>query len=118
MAREADRVLSRLDALVAPGRPTVAPPLDQEFRSAIRGTTNDLMGAIGNGAGLPAVAVPNGFGDRGLPTSLQLMGRAFEENTILAAARAYQSMTDWHRQRPPLDEPLDQERGRAAGVVS
>ncbi|HUG36388.1 MAG TPA: amidase [Candidatus Limnocylindrales bacterium] len=114
MAREADRVLSRLDALVAPGRPTVAPPLDQEFRSAIRGTTNDVMGAIGNGAGLPAVAVPNGFGDRGLPTSLQLMGRAYEENTILAAARAYQSMTDWHRQPPPLPE----EKGRAAGAAS
>lgn len=102
MAREADRVLSRLDALVAPGRPSVAPALDQEFRSAIRGTVNDLMGAIGNGAGLPAVIVPNGFGDRGLPTSLQLMGRAYEENTVLAAARAYQALTGWHRQHPAV----------------
>jgi aspartyl-tRNA(Asn)/glutamyl-tRNA(Gln) amidotransferase subunit A len=58
------------------------------------------MGAVGNGAGLPAVAVPNGFGARGLPTSLQFMGRAWEENTILAAARAYQSVTDWHRRHP------------------
>jgi len=100
MAREADRVLARLDALVAPGRASVAPPLGQEFRSAIRGTAGDLMGAIGNGAGLPAVAVPNGFGDRGLPTSLQFMGRAYEENAVLAAARAYQSRTDWHRRHP------------------
>jgi aspartyl-tRNA(Asn)/glutamyl-tRNA(Gln) amidotransferase subunit A len=59
------------------------------------------MGAIGNGAGLPGVAVPNGFGARGLPTSLQFMGCAWEENTILAAARAYQSATDWHRHHPP-----------------
>jgi Asp-tRNA(Asn)/Glu-tRNA(Gln) amidotransferase A subunit family amidase len=44
--------------------------------------------------------VPNGIGDRGLPTSLQFMGRAYEENTILAAARAYQSLTDWHRRHP------------------
>ena len=100
MAREADRVLARLDALVAPGRAGVAPALGQEFRSAIGGTTNDLMGAIGNGAGLPAVVVPNGFGDRGLPTSVQFMGRAYEENTILAAARAYQSRTDWHQRHP------------------
>jgi aspartyl-tRNA(Asn)/glutamyl-tRNA(Gln) amidotransferase subunit A len=100
MAREADRVLRRVDALVAPGRATVAPPLDRDFRSAIRGTANDLMGAVGNGAGLPAVAVPNGFGAGGLPTSLQLMGRAYEENTILAAARAYQARTEWHRQHP------------------
>jgi len=103
MAREADRVLAPLDALVAPGRATVAAPIEGEFRSAIRGTSGDPMGAIGNGAGLPAVAVSNGFGDRGLPTSLQFMGRAYEENAVLAAARAYQSRTDWHRQHPPVE---------------
>ena len=58
------------------------------------------MGAVGNGAGLPAVAVPNGFGARGLPTSLQFMGRAWEENGVLAAACAYQSVTDWHTRHP------------------
>ncbi|HSB42582.1 MAG TPA: amidase [Methylomirabilota bacterium] len=100
MAREADRVLASLDALVAPGRSGVAPMLGGEVRSAIRGSARDVMGAVGNGAGLPAVAVPNGFGARGLPTSLQFMGRAWEENTILAAARAYQSVTDWHRRHP------------------
>ena len=101
MAREADRVLAPLDALVAPGRAAVAPSLGQEFRSAIRGTAGDVMGAIGNGAGLPAVCVPNGFGERGLPTSLQFMGRAYEENAVLAAACAYQARTDWHRRHPP-----------------
>ena len=102
MAREADGVLSLLDALVGPGRPMVAPPLGQEFRSALGGSAPDVMGAIGNGAGLPGIIVPNGVGDRGLPTGLQLMGRAFEENTILAAARAYQSLTDWHKQHPAV----------------
>ena len=100
MAREADRALSRFDALVGPGRATVAPGLEQEFRSAIRGSAPDLMGAIGNGAGLPAICVPNGFGDRGLPTSLQFMGRVYEENTVLRAARAWQSLTDWHLRHP------------------
>ena len=60
------------------------------------------MGAVGNGAGLPAVCVPNGFGARALPTSIQFMGRAWEENTILAAARTYQSLTDWHTRHPKL----------------
>jgi len=96
MAREADRVLSRYDALVAPGRVNEAPLLGQEFRSAIGATAKDVMGAIGNGAGLPAVCVPNGIGARGLPTSIQFMSRAWEENSALAAARAYQSSTDWH----------------------
>ena len=104
MAREADALLSLFDALVAPGRPAVAPPLDREFRSVLGGTSvPDIMGAVGNGAGLPAVIVPNGFGDRGLPTSLQFVGRAWEENTILAAARAYQSLTDWHTRHPEVD---------------
>jgi aspartyl-tRNA(Asn)/glutamyl-tRNA(Gln) amidotransferase subunit A len=102
MAREVDRALTGLDALVGPGRPTVAPPLGREFRSAIRGTVQDVLGAVGNGAGLPAVVVPNGFGEGGLPTSLQFVGRAWEENAILAAARAYQSRTDWHERRPPV----------------
>jgi aspartyl-tRNA(Asn)/glutamyl-tRNA(Gln) amidotransferase subunit A len=101
MVREADRLLSRLDALVAPGRSVVAPPLDREFRSALGGSARDVMGAVGNGAGLPAIVVPSGVGARGLPTSLQFMGRAWEENTILAAARAYQSRTGWHQRHPP-----------------
>ena len=103
MAREIDRVLERFDALVAPGRISEAPVLGQEFRSAIGATAKDVMGAIGNGAGLPAVCVPNGFGVRGLPTSIQFMGRAWEENTVLAAARAYQSLTDWHTRHPKAD---------------
>jgi aspartyl-tRNA(Asn)/glutamyl-tRNA(Gln) amidotransferase subunit A len=102
VAREVDRILAGLDALVAPGRFTVAGRLAEPFRSAFGGTVLDPTGAIGNAAGLPAVAVPNGFGDRGLPTSLQFVGRAFGENTILAAARAYQARTDWHRRHPPV----------------
>jgi aspartyl-tRNA(Asn)/glutamyl-tRNA(Gln) amidotransferase subunit A len=102
VAREVDRILAGLDALVAPGRFTVASRLDQPFRSAFGGTVLDPAGAIGNAAGLPAVAVPDGFGDRGLPTSLQFVGRVFAENTILAAARAYQARTDWHRRHPPV----------------
>jgi aspartyl-tRNA(Asn)/glutamyl-tRNA(Gln) amidotransferase subunit A len=104
VVREADRVLSGLDALVAPGRPAVASPIDREFRSAARGNVADVMGAIGNAAGLPAIAVPNGFTEAGLPTSLQFMGRAWDENTVLAAARAWQRITDWHRRRPRQPE--------------
>jgi aspartyl-tRNA(Asn)/glutamyl-tRNA(Gln) amidotransferase subunit A len=100
MAREADRLFERFDALVAPGRLSVATPLGQEFRGGMRGTARDIMGAVGNGAGLPGLIVPNGFGERGLPTSLQLMGRAWEENTLLAAGRAIQARTDWHTKHP------------------
>ena len=103
MVRAADRLLAGLDALLAPGRSFVAPALGREFRSAIGASAPDPMGAVGNGAGLPAVIVPNGFGDGGLPTSLQFMGCPWAENTILAAARAYQSRTDWHTHHPAID---------------
>jgi aspartyl-tRNA(Asn)/glutamyl-tRNA(Gln) amidotransferase subunit A len=102
VAREIDRLLTGLDALVAPGRFTVASRLDEPFRSAFGGTVLDPTGAIGNAAGLPTVAVPNGFGERGLPTSLQFVGRAWGENAILAAARAYQARTDWHQRHPAV----------------
>jgi len=99
--READRVLARFDALVGPGRPATAPPLAAEFRSPHRPAL-DPMGAIGNMAGLPAVAVPNGFSESGLPTSLQFMGRAWADDTVLAAARAWQGITDWHLRHPAI----------------
>ena len=71
-----------------------------EFRSAIRGSAKDIMGAVGNGAGLPGISVPNGFSEQGLPTGVQFMGRAYAENTVLAVARTYQALTAWHTQHP------------------
>lgn len=55
-----------------------------------------------NLAGLPALALPCGFSTTGLPLSLQLAGRPFEEAVILRAGRAYEQATEWHRRRPPV----------------
>ena len=101
VAKIADEVMSPYDALVAPSRSLTATPIDQEFRGVVAGSAHDIMGAVGNSAGLPAISVPSGFSDEGLPTGIQLMGRAYDENRILAVARAYQSLTDWHTQHPP-----------------
>ena len=101
VAREIDDVLSRFDAIVGPSRGTVGPRLGVEFRSAFRGSAPDVLGAIGNAAGLPAIGVPCGFTTDGLPIGIQFLGRAWGENTVLAAARAWQARTEWHRRRPP-----------------
>jgi aspartyl-tRNA(Asn)/glutamyl-tRNA(Gln) amidotransferase subunit A len=53
-------------------------------------------------AGTPALALPCGFTRDGLPLSFQLLGRPFDEATLLRAARAYEQGTDWCRRRPPL----------------
>jgi aspartyl-tRNA(Asn)/glutamyl-tRNA(Gln) amidotransferase subunit A len=102
IARQMDAILAGFDALVGPARAIPPTPLDQEFRSAAGSSTaKDVMGAIGNCLGLPAIAVPNGFSDKGLPTGVQFMGRAYDENVILAVARTYQGLTAWHLRHPP-----------------
>jgi len=52
--------------------------------------------------GLPALAVPCGFTGIGLPASMQLIGRAWEEGTVLRVGHAYEQATEWHRRRPPI----------------
>ena len=52
--------------------------------------------------GFPAITVPCGFDDGGLPIGLQLAGKPFDEETVLRAAYAYEQATEWHTRRPPL----------------
>jgi aspartyl-tRNA(Asn)/glutamyl-tRNA(Gln) amidotransferase subunit A len=101
IAREVDRVMAPYDALVAPTESRVAPPIAQSIRRDIEAPQRDIMFSVGNAVGLPAISVPNGFAEAGLPTGIQFMGRAYADNITLAVARAYQSLTDWHKQHPP-----------------
>ncbi|MGD9921763.1 MAG: amidase [Pseudorhodoplanes sp.] len=54
-----------------------------------------------NYLGLPAIVVPAGFTDNGMPCAFQLIGRPFGEATLLKIADAFQGVTDWHRRIPP-----------------
>jgi aspartyl-tRNA(Asn)/glutamyl-tRNA(Gln) amidotransferase subunit A len=99
-----DKVLAKFDALVAPTTPTVAPRVAEQFYGYGRhyaglGKTVSLTSA-GNLTGVPAITVPNGFGQDNLPTALQFMGSAWSEKTLIEMAVAYQKATDWHRKRP------------------
>lgn len=101
IARAMDELCARYDALVAPTLLNVAPPADASFVNVFR-RRGPQIGAAGNLAGLPAISVPNGFDERGLPTAIQFVGRAWQENRVLAVARAYQQRTDWHLRLPPV----------------
>lgn len=101
MSAAVDRVMTDYDAIVAPTALRVASPIDEEFRKASPSPgPGDLMGAIGNGCGLPSLSVPSGFTDSGLPTGIQFMGRPYKENIIIAIGRAYQEMSGWHKRHP------------------
>ena len=96
MAKAVDEAMRPYDAVIAPSRQIVASEIDKEMPSS---QATDVMGAAGNLLGLPGVTVPNGLAS-GLPTGLLFLGRAGDENRILAAARLYQSHTDWHTRHP------------------
>jgi aspartyl-tRNA(Asn)/glutamyl-tRNA(Gln) amidotransferase subunit A len=97
-----DALLAPFDALLAPTLATVAGPVDRPFSEYHRRWGSVSLSGAENAAGIPAVTVPNGFGERGLPTGLKFVGRAFDENRLLAVARTYQEQTDWHRRHPDV----------------
>ncbi len=99
-ARALDRLLAPFDAILAPTLRRVAPPLSESLDAYFGDDHVPSLGAAGNLCGLPSITVPNGFGQRGLPTALEFMGRAGHEDRIVAAARAFQNATSWHTRSP------------------
>ena len=98
--RELDTALSPFDAVISPTLPSVAYPIDRPWDEYRKGLAGSQIGGAGNAAGIPALSIPNGFGESGLPTGLQLVGRAYSEDRLLAIAQAYQHQTDWHCRHP------------------
>jgi aspartyl-tRNA(Asn)/glutamyl-tRNA(Gln) amidotransferase subunit A len=101
-------LLSDLDVLVAPARlgpaGKVTDALDQPGdpdRPRPKDSGLTALIAAGNLAGLPALVLPCGFAD-GLPMAIQIVGRAFTENMLLAIGKEFQNRTDWHKRRPPV----------------
>ncbi len=100
MHREVLAWLAGYDALVAPTSKLVAPPLHARFSAYFGPHRRSDLTTVGNLLGLPALCLPTGYGERGLPTSLQLVAAPLREDLVLALGHAYQTRTEWHRQRP------------------
>ncbi len=98
--REFEQALSDHDLLITPTAPTTAFKIGEKMDDPFAMYLNDLFTIPVNIAGLPAISIPCGL-VAGLPVGLHLIGRPFEEATLLRAAHAYGQLTDWHRQRPP-----------------
>jgi aspartyl-tRNA(Asn)/glutamyl-tRNA(Gln) amidotransferase subunit A len=102
-----DTVSSRVDVLVTPTIPEPAPALAQ----VKAGSTADVIKRMGrfsrltrafNALGVPALSLPCGAAPDGRPVAMQLVGRPFDEATLLRLGAAYERATDWHRRRPAL----------------
>lgn len=101
MRRAWGEMFKKIDVLAAPSRATVSYPVDKTFDKAYPGIGASSPIGAANLVGVPAVSVPNGLGQNGLPTGIQLVGPAWGEAELIELASAYQSATDFHKKRPP-----------------
>jgi len=94
------RAFNEVDLIVTPVTPTPAFRLGEKSEDPLQMYLSDIYTISINLAGLPAISVPCGFSKTGLPIGMQLIGRAFEEETLLRAAHAYEQSTQWHVKKP------------------
>jgi aspartyl-tRNA(Asn)/glutamyl-tRNA(Gln) amidotransferase subunit A len=95
-----EQAFERFDVLVSPASPTVAFKIG-EISDPYQMYLQDVFTIPANLAGICGVSIPGGFSE-GLPVGLQLLGRAFGEESILRVADAFERVTDYHTQWPKL----------------
>lgn len=96
-----DKVYEKFDVLLSPTAPSTAFKFGEKANDPISMYLSDIFTMSVNLAGIPALSMPCGFAN-GMPIGLQLMGKAFDEGTILKAAYAFEQATDYHKARPNL----------------
>jgi aspartyl-tRNA(Asn)/glutamyl-tRNA(Gln) amidotransferase subunit A len=99
--REFDTAFAKYNVLAAPVTPTTAFKIGEKVANPFEMYLNDVFTLPVNIAGLPGISIPAGFVD-GLPVGLQIIGKPFDEATVLRAARAYEQSADWGQRHPAL----------------
>ena len=91
------RAFEKCDVIIGPTTPTTAFKLGDKTDDPVKMYLNDIFTIAANLAGAPAMSIPCGFDDRGLPVGMQLKGNYFGEAQLLNVAHQFQQATDWHR---------------------
>ena len=91
---------AEVDVIMGPTAPSAAFGLGEKVDDPVAMYLADIYTIAVNLAGIPAMSLPCGFTQAGLPVGLQIMGNYFEEARLLNVAHQYQQATDWHRRRP------------------
>jgi aspartyl-tRNA(Asn)/glutamyl-tRNA(Gln) amidotransferase subunit A len=100
--KDFDEAFKKCDAILTPTAPTTAFKIGEKTQDPLQMYLSDIFTISVNLAGLPALSLPCGFDFQGLPIGLQMIGKHFDETTILRIAFAYEQSTDWHKRKPPL----------------
>ncbi len=98
---EFEQVFQKYDALVTPTSPTVPFKLGERIDDPLQMYLSDVCTLPVNIAGLPAISIPAGFAN-GLPVGMQIIGKPFDEETILRIAFAYEQATEWQKRKPAI----------------
>ncbi len=98
--RAFDKAFEKYDVILGPVAPTTALELGQSLSDPIKMYLGDVYTVAVNLVGLPGISVPCGLDSKGLPVGLQLLGRHFDEKTILRAAYTYEQTKSY--ERPPF----------------
>ncbi len=99
--RDFDRAFEKFDVLLSPTAPSPAFSVGENVNDPLQMYLSDITTIPVNLAGLPGISVPAGFAD-GMPVGVQLIGRPFDEGTLIRAAYSFEQNTDYHRKRPVL----------------
>ncbi|HET6608783.1 MAG TPA: amidase family protein, partial [Rhodopila sp.] len=100
LCQEIAAAMADLDVLVTAAAPAEAPKIDEVPKWAMLEKPNFTMPF--NVTGLPALSVCTGYGAGGLPISMQVVGKPFQDATVFRAGHAYEKATDWRSKRPTL----------------
>ena len=99
--RDYERALGTVDAVLMPTSPVPAFPLGERLDDPLQMYLLDVFTVSANLTGLPAISVPAGFTQARLPIGVQLVGRAFDEETLLRIADGYERLATWWKEAPP-----------------
>ncbi len=97
-----EKVFEDYDVIVGPTTPTPAFKVGEIIDNPLTMYTNDILTIPVNLAGVPGMSVPCGFSSDGLPIGLQIIGKHFDEATMLRTAYAFEQATDHHKKQPEL----------------
>ncbi len=99
--RDFEKAFEKFDVLISPTTPTVAFKVGEKSDDPLSMYLSDIATIPVNLAGLPAISVPCGFSN-GLPIGMQIIGKAFDEETIIRAAYTYEQNMEWHKQKAKI----------------
>lgn len=98
-----DKAFESVDIIVTPTAPTTAFKVGEKISDPLSMYLSDIYTIPANLAGLPAMSLPCGFDQNGLPIGLQMVAKPFAEETIFRAAYTYEQNTTWHTKKPVLN---------------